>query len=170
MKFIKECIWKIITEWMYKYWSPPALDLPLIAGSRLCSVAWLEQNHPALPSPRNPKSEVAFSTEVNVVQSSSHCTFGDVKDLQRPRTFPWRNTQLPPPLCRAGPCPQSGLCNSRMHVVGKARQRWPTPSRVSWSHSLYVSCHPNCVKLISFLLESSFSLNVWGKSIFFLLL
>ena len=170
MKFIKACIWKMVTEWMYKNWSPPALDLPLIPPSRPCSVGWLEQNHSALPSPRDPKSEVALSTEVNVVQSSSYCTSGDMKDLQRPQTFPWENTQLPPPVCRAGPCPQSGLCNSKCMWWEKPGRDDPSPSRVPWSWSLYVSCHPNCVKLISFLLESSFSLNVWVESIFFLLL
>ena len=53
------------------------------------------------------------------------------RDLQRPQTFPWENTQLPPRLCRPGPCPQSGPCNSKMHVMEKARQRWPSPQQSS---------------------------------------
>lgn len=170
MKFIKECIWKIIPEWMYKHWSPTALDLPLIPVSRLCSVAWLEQNHPALPSPRNPR-----------VKSPS------------PRRWVWSRAAATAPLetwrlsrdLRPSP---GGIhsclphCAELVHVLSQgcatAECMWwekpgrddPPPSRAPWSHSLHVSCHPNGVKLISFLLESSFSFNVWVESIFFLLL
>ena len=134
----------------------PGLDL--VPLSRLRSVAWLEQNHAALPSPRDPKSEVAFSTEVNVVQGSSHCTFGAHEGISRDlRPSPGRiHSYLPD-------------CVDLVHVLSQgcaiAKCMWwkkpgrddPAPSRVPWSHSLSVSCHPNCVKLISFLLVFIFS-------------